>query len=320
MNVNYCAPALRATVSRLFNDWEFVSDASTVQQFDDGIATEIWSDHQGLVLTSIDSPPTKNYRLQFCTELAVNVLPDQKKIFECILDRRLSESAREHYLVDQVLPRILAHQGELVIHAGASRVDGRAIVLLGESGQGKSTLAASFDGAGYGLIGDDALVVSVGGGQPCVKTVYPSLRLFPDSIVAILSGAPAMSAVMPNSSKQRITVSPNAESVTDSIPIAGMFVLAPATSPKVEMRKLRPSELCMAMVQNSFSLDPTDLKRAHSRLASCSMVAREVPGYLISYPRDYAMLPKLRKKILAQINSDARRTGTQNDRYPATQS
>jgi len=75
------------------------------------------------------------------TQRSVQVLPHDM----------LDEHTIEHLLVDQVLPRLLAHEGQLLLHACAVNVDGRTVLFLGKSGWGKSTIAALFHHAGYRL-------------------------------------------------------------------------------------------------------------------------------------------------------------------------
>jgi hypothetical protein len=56
---------------------------------------------------------------------------------------------------------ILCHQrGLLPLHANAIVVDGGAYAFAGRSGQGKSTLAAHFQQAGYEVLCDDVCTVS----------------------------------------------------------------------------------------------------------------------------------------------------------------
>lgn len=59
------------------------------------------------------------------------------------------------------VPLLLAHlAGSIPLHASAVAVDGGAIVFVGASGLGKSTLAAALcDHAGASLLGDDAVVI-----------------------------------------------------------------------------------------------------------------------------------------------------------------
>ncbi len=56
---------------------------------------------------------------------------------------------------------LLAHlEGSIPLHASAVAVEGRAVVFVGESSFGKSTLAAAVcDFAGASLLGDDAVVI-----------------------------------------------------------------------------------------------------------------------------------------------------------------
>jgi energy-coupling factor transporter ATP-binding protein EcfA2 len=57
---------------------------------------------------------------------------------------------------------ILLHQRErIVLHASAVRVNGKAVLFCGSSGQGKSTLAAALTQRGYPLITDDVCAITV---------------------------------------------------------------------------------------------------------------------------------------------------------------
>ena len=59
------------------------------------------------------------------------------------------------YLVGTCFAILLQQRGELVLHASAISVGGRAVLFCGASGAGKSTLAALLCRRGYGLISDD---------------------------------------------------------------------------------------------------------------------------------------------------------------------
>lgn len=52
-------------------------------------------------------------------------------------------------------PELLAHDGQLRMHASCVAVAGRAIVIAGESGAGKSSLALALIERGASLIADD---------------------------------------------------------------------------------------------------------------------------------------------------------------------
>src|SRR5206468_5249103 len=61
------------------------------------------------------------------------------------------------YLLGQALSFALVKSGFEPLHATVLVIDGEAVAFLGESGFGKSTLAACFLGAGYQVLTDDLL-------------------------------------------------------------------------------------------------------------------------------------------------------------------
>ena len=76
---------------------------------------------------------------------------------------------------------ILLHQcGDLVLHAAAVEIDGRAIVLSGLAGSGKSVLAAAFAKRGHSVLGDDLCRISFDPVKgPLAQPEGPYVKLWP---------------------------------------------------------------------------------------------------------------------------------------------
>ncbi len=291
---------------RCFPEWTLARVDSLAASRGVEADVDLWQDSVGLLtLSQIGEPQTNKYRLRFADQIAVDLLIDEKALIETAKAAVVPASTRDHFLADQVLPRMLAHEGRLVLHAGAVRVDDRAVAILGKSGSGKSTLVASFDQAEHVLLGDDALVVSLPDGVPCTRSVYRSLRLFPDSI-AQLFPAVATSAVAHYTPKQRVRLTIADRDDTAPVPLCALFVITDSVpDAAIHVRPLSIADACMAIVENSFALDPTDPQRARQRLEAASDLARQVPAFAISYPRDYARLPDVRSAILTHLASCA---------------
>ncbi len=87
-----------------------------------------------------------------------------------------------HLLLDQVLPRCLAHQGNLMLHSSAVSFEQGALLFIGGSGAGKSTLAGNFHQAGFTALADDCVWLTEANSRPIVIPSYGGLRLWEDSL------------------------------------------------------------------------------------------------------------------------------------------
>lgn len=261
--------------------------------------TALWQDSGGpLRLSRVKSDHSSHYRLHLDDDVAVDVLADRHLVVRVRPD--VPTISIDHFLADQVVPRVIAQDGGLVLHAGAVSLGESAILLLGASGRGKSTLATSFHCNGWPLMGDDAVTI-LAADTPCATAIYPSLRLFPDSIAALLSDDVACEDIAHYSDKQRIPVSIVTEVKFAPAPIKAIFVLDEPSELGIQLRRLSIADACMAIVGNSFALDPTDAHRARNRLDAASALARQVPAFGMSYPRDYTRLPEVRDAIFGAL-------------------
>jgi hypothetical protein len=212
-----------------------------------------------------------------------------------------STETLRHLVLDQVLPRVLAQQGRLVLHAGAVRVGQKAIAFIGDTGRGKSTLTASFQAAGSPLLSDDGLVLTQENGAALAQPTYSSLRLWPEAIAGLFARAPDLAPMAHYSRKQRVILTDVADHAP--MPLAAVYVLFPEAqedSASILLTRMSPSEACMAIISNSFQLDVTDRRRAMGLLTVASGIAQELPVFSLAFPRRFACLPDVRKVVLRQ--------------------
>lgn len=206
-----------------------------------------------------------------------------------------------HLLLDQVLPRLLAHHGRMVLHASAVEVDGRALAFAGETGRGKSTLAASLHGAGWPLLGDDALIVAAARGRATALPVYGGLRLWPSAAEATAGGTMLREGTEVGAGKRRMALPEAGPSAAR--PLAALYVLAPPPAGRereVEVTRLGGRDACIQLIRNAFQLDVGDRERAGGLLAAAAEIAAMVPVFELAYPRDYDLLPEVHATIRRQ--------------------
>ena len=93
-----------------------------------------------------------------------------------------SESFIGVYLMGSCMGAILCQRGFMLLH-GSCVTDGtRSILITGDSGAGKSTMAAEFLKRDWKLLTDDVATVFDADGIPMVQSSYPSQKLWQDAL------------------------------------------------------------------------------------------------------------------------------------------
>ena len=221
-----------------------------------------------------------------------------------VSDDEESISLMRHLLLNQIVPRFLASNGALVLHASAVTLkNGKTAAFLGNSGFGKSTLACSFHNEGAQLIDDDCILIMPVGGRVAAIGGVPGVRLFPDSMNAVFSETLGFDAYSPYTDKQQKIFS-ESTSVENKEPalLDAVFLL---NDPKLEefagnplVEEMSGSEAMMAMIYCAFSLDPSDKQMLTRNFAHIgNAIGDQLGTYRLSYPRDHKRLADVRAAV-----------------------
>jgi hypothetical protein len=140
--------------------------------------------------------------------------------------RAVPAATIRHLLIDNVVPYLIARSGVPVLHSAGVAVDGQALLILGESAVGKSTLSVALAQAvaGAAVIADDCVVVD---STPCgllAQPSYPSARLYPRSARALLGDGAHGRPYTHYSDKLRF--SDGITFTTEAVPVRGVVRVA----------------------------------------------------------------------------------------------
>lgn len=209
---------------------------------------------------------------------------------------RQDSAAELHFLLDQVVPRLLAGEGNLVLHA-ALLEGSEAFAVIGDTGAGKSTLAGHFYKRGHRLHGDDVTIVRPGALGHSARSLYPSLRLLPDSLSQLFPAA--LTAPMAEySAKRRVEAGSGLEFTRSEPNLAAIFLIdSSLAEPTVDIRRVSPAAACAALIENSFALDPSDTSEASVRMQQAALVADAVPVFELAYCRRFEVLDAVVDKV-----------------------
>jgi len=204
------------------------------------------------------------------------------------------DDSLRHLLLDQVIPRLWAHLGHLVLHASAVQLaDGRVLAFTGESGWGKSTLAAALQARGARLLADDSVWLKPVDGRVQVVPSYTGLRLNDDSIDSLKLGDESWSSVSHYSAKRRLS-QPDADDEANLWLDALFLMGAPGGTREVTMSFPAGADATATLIRRTFLLDVRDRRCATRQMEQAVLILRGTPAVCgFDYPRDFTRLTEV---------------------------
>lgn len=197
-----------------------------------------------------------------------------------------------------VLPLIGDHLGGLFLHGSAVAVGGRAVAFLGQSGDGKTTLAGAFAKAGHPYLTEDVIELVVGAGTYYLQPKASGLRLFADSAAYVLGNDPELAE-----GEEKVDV---ADAIAlparhTPAPLAAIFLLGSDHNAPLAIAQMDQHRAAQQLLPHSFVLDVEDKPRLRGHFSRIMGVACEVSCYSVDYPRDYAELARVVEAIAAEV-------------------
>jgi hypothetical protein len=210
------------------------------------------------------------------------------------------------YFLGPVMGFILRRRGITALHASAVCVDGKAIVLTGEAGTGKSTTAAALALRGVSVLCEDIAAIAEQHGYFTVERGYSRVCLWPES-VEILTGRPdALPRLSPNWEKCYLPLeSAGARLAPEEQPLGAVYILAPretaAPAPRIE--EVSSREVLLELVQNTYMNWLLDRSQRAAEFELLAHLVSGIPVRRIMPHSDPARIGELCDLIIA----DARR-------------
>jgi len=245
------------------------------------------------------------YWLRFPSIARFLITPGNNHVI-CFRHSGVPDTTIRHLLLDQVVPRLLSHNGEQIIHASCIKNGASTIAFSGESGFGKSTLAAYFHSQGFPLLTDDCLLLTTTGSTIYGTPNYPGVRLAKDALALISKTILSAAPVTHYGTKKRVVLH-NSCDMTPR-PLAALFILQPPgnnSAPTISIDKISGAQAALELIKNSFPLDISDSPVMGEQLKKLAFIAgsAELNIYHLSYPRRIKVLPEVIKNVLGTLNN-----------------
>ncbi len=230
------------------------------------------------------------------------VTPDARRIGVRALGEVESEAMLAYLLVDG-LSFSMVRLGWEPLHATAVVTDHGAVAFLGNSGEGKSTLAALFMTGGHRLLTDDMLVLQRHGDSWLAQPGPPRIKLYREMADLILG--PGDRGVPMNSVTDKLIIPLRAsQSMTEAVLLTTVYIVSEmrgeADAPSVQ--RLSPAAALPRVLAHTAGHYPSETARLRRQFDFVTALVREVPVKALSYRRCKDRMFDVRDAVLADLS------------------
>lgn len=208
-------------------------------------------------------------------------------------DQEIDPDIVDMLLCGTVSAFVLALRGHTVLHASAVERDGHALAILGQSGRGKSTVAAAFCAAGWSLVADDVLRVDAATGVT-VHRGSGELRLREPAAAMVhrIAGASVR-----RTGDGRMAVLTR-RSALHELPLSCIVIPTPdRATDRVQVRRLPGPEAMMALVRYPRTLGLRDARLLRDYFDATGDLAQRVPVLEVTVPWAMPLPPALADEV-----------------------
>ncbi len=213
-----------------------------------------------------------------------------------------SHSTLQAVLFGGVFSVALLRMGIDQLHAAAIVAGNAAVGFMGDTGAGKSTLAAAFVRKGFSLLTDDLLVIHSRQNSLLAQSGLPRLKLCNDSGTSMMAEALGDELGVNSFTGKRVVRLHERHFYASEIPMRALYVLqsSPNTS-GVAIEPLSQQEAFVEICRAAFNsyITPADRLRQHFVLAS--QLASGISVKRLLFPRNFEELPRVCDRILSDF-------------------
>jgi hypothetical protein len=212
------------------------------------------------------------------------------------------------YLVTMILSFTLWLRGGFSFHASALAINGKSIIVMGDSGAGKSTTAAAFALLGYPILSDDLVAIKDDGEKFWVQPAFPMIRLWSQSVAALFGRADALPEIVPNHHswhKRYLDLREEGYQFQDrELPLGGIYLLSSrssdAAAPWIDSMPIQ--EALVWLAANNYPSKFLDKNGRTKEFEFLGKILRQIPVRRVVSSTNIDRLPQLCEAILKDFD------------------
>lgn len=201
------------------------------------------------------------------------------------------------FLLGSAFGALLHQRGLPPFHGSAVAMGDKAVLFVGPSASGKSTLCAELCRRGHSFLADDVCVLRLENSlPPSVLPAYPQTKLWADALTVLERDKKDLRRVRANMEKYALPLG-DSFCPTD-LPLAAVFILKSSNEDSIEIEPITGQDKFIALNNNTYRLrflEGLGDKSAHYR--TCASIARHARVVSVRRPREPFMLRELADMI-----------------------
>ena len=200
-------------------------------------------------------------RIKYNTSIVGNVcsvISEQSDSVWLQFEKGVCAHEKTSFFLGTVLGSILRRRGRLCLHAGSVVINGKAALIVGRQGAGKSTTtAALLRYTDAQLIADDVAVIDYIDNVPHVLPGYAGMRLNPDAITPVLNqNSNDLPLVFSAREKRMVSLSDvsefSVEITHEPVPVGALFILVDSEGEGVFAEDIPRLSSLLTLVENTY--------------------------------------------------------------------
>ena len=203
------------------------------------------------------------------------------------------------FLLGSCFGAALHQRHQLVIHGNAIRFGDSCVIFAGDSGNGKSTLAAALHQRGYEVLADDLAVIDKNNE---VQPGYPQMKLWEDSAKRLGIDVSKLKKILYHESKYALPIRDGFCNI--ALPLRAIYLLDVHDEPSFIFQPLKGFEKFSPLQDNTYRinfLEGFGLQSSH--LKRCSELANHTEITRIHRPSNSFQIDELVKHIEEDLRS-----------------
>ena len=196
------------------------------------------------------------------------------------------------FLLGSAFGALLHQRGLPPFHGSAVAMGGRAVLFVGPSTAGKSTLAAELCRRGHSLLADDVCALRQEEGPPSVLPAYPRTKLWRDALEALQTDRSGLSRVRAELDKYSLPL--EAAFCSTALPLHAVYILCVHNDGAIKVEPVVGQAKFAALNDNTYRprfIEGLGDKTAH--YLACASMAKHARVALVRRPREPFLLREL---------------------------